>query len=112
MPIIIPIPSPTPASVTLADIERATALRLGPYSRRAQSATTVATTTQAFIDELQTSTNAADLVNLFILRRGEKSDGSTLSVAPADRQRVVADQDPTTGGVQPDRAWTTPPVAG
>jgi hypothetical protein len=90
-------------TVTLAQIEQATAPRLGPYYQRAQSSTVAASTTVAYFDALKTSTNIADHVNLFMLRR---------SATAADRQRIAVSQDPTSGGVTADNLWAVPPSAG
>jgi hypothetical protein len=99
-------------TVTLAQIEQATAPRLGPYSQRVQSSATAADATHAYFDEFKTSTNVVDVVNQFMLRRGQKTDGTTIAVAAGDRQRIVASQDSIAGAAVPDRAWVTPPVAG
>lgn len=88
---------------SLAQIEQAAAPRLGPYYQRAQSAAVAASTTVAYFDALKTSTNLADHVNLFMLRR---------TASAADRQRIAASQDATTGGVTADNLWAVPPTAG
>jgi hypothetical protein len=92
-------------------IEQATAPRLGPYTQRAQSSTTPAIASVAYFDALKSSANPGGVENLFMLRRGYKSDGTTVAVVAADRQRIAASLDPLTGGVTADRAWATPPVA-
>lgn len=111
MPIIVPALSPAPAQVTLAETEQATALRVGPYRRYAQSSTTTSTTTNAFFDELKSEQATTGLDGMFILRRGQLSDGTTVAVAAGDRQRIAGTPDPLTGGVPPNAAWTVAPVA-
>lgn len=98
-------------TVTLAQIEQTAAPRLGPYKQRAQASGTPATTSLAYFDELKTTANLGGVENLFMLRRGQKSDGTTVAVAAGDRQRVAATYDPIAGSVAPDRLWATPPVA-
>ncbi len=98
--------------VTLAQIEQETAYRLGPYAQRTQSSTTHADAHTAFFDELSSEALTSGIEGMFMLRRGQKSDGTTISVAAADRQRVAGIPDPTTGGVPPDRPWAVPPADG
>jgi hypothetical protein len=47
-----------------------------------------------------------------MLRRGQKTDGTTVSVSAGDRQRVAGVPDTTSGGVSPDRLWSVAPVSG
>lgn len=104
--------TPGTGTVTLAQIEQTTAPRLGPYTQRAQSSATAATTTLAYFDDLKSNANPGGVENLYMLRRGQKSDGTTVAVAAADRQRSAATYDPLQGSVAPDRAWSVAPVAG
>lgn len=103
-------------TITLADIERATAPRLGPYSLRTQSATKAATITLAYIDDLRSSITLGGVENLWVLRRGKKADGSAVAGFNAlDRQRLIAvfdpAADPAAASIQPDRPWVVAPVA-
>lgn len=109
-----PASSPTSGGgqITLAQIEQATAPRLGPYYRRAQSAATAATITNAYFDELKSAAAVGGVEGMFMLRRGQKADGTIVAVAAGDRQRIALPPDPNSGAVPPDRAWATPPASG
>jgi hypothetical protein len=98
--------------VTLAQIEQATAPRLGPYVTHTQSSTSHATTSLAYFDTLKSNANPGGVENLWMLRRGVLSSGALVTVATADRQRLAATYDPLAGSVAPDRLWTTPPADG
>lgn len=96
--------------VTLADIERELALRVGPYHRETvASGTTGGMVITAFKSSL---TALGDVEDLYILRRGFKVDGSAVAnFTSADRIRLVDSVDYGTGTVTPDRVWATAPVA-
>lgn len=104
--------------ITLADIERAATVRLGPHFLGAsglgeeQSAGTAAMVSRAYFDELVSSAGVGDVADLYMLRRGNKADGTTVAVAASDRQRLVAEYNSTDGSVVPDRNWTVQPVSG
>lgn len=91
-------------NITLAQLERAAAPRLGPYAPRTQSTTVAATASVAYVDDLKTTTGIKDAEDLWLLRRS--------TAATSDRQRLIVDQDPATGGVTVDRPWAVLPVAG
>lgn len=109
-----PATSPTSGGgqITLAQIEQATAPRLGPYYRRAQSSITAGTTLSAYFDALKSAQAIGGVEGMFMLRRGEKTDGTIVVVADGDRQRIAGTPDPATGAVPPDRAWGVAPAAG
>jgi len=99
---------------TLAQIEQATAPRLGPYVTHTQSSTSHATAGLAFFDALRSNANPGGVENLWMLRRGVLSSGAAVvpAVTAADRQRLAATYDPIAGSVAPDRAWAAPPADG
>lgn len=99
-------------SVTLAAIERETAVRLGPYRLVEQSGATAATTAIAYVDALKSAMDLGGMEDLWLLRRGVKTDGTAVpGFVSTDRQRQVRTYTSTTGALEIDRAWTTPPIA-
>jgi hypothetical protein len=100
-------------TVTLAGIEQAVARRCGPYAERTVSSTLAdSTTTLAYFDELKSTSNPGGVTDMYLLRRGYKSDGTTVSVSAYDRQRIAAEYAPLAGSVTPDRPWSVAPVDG
>jgi len=101
-------------SYTLAELERATARRVGPtFAAFAdRQVPTTANFERVLVPALR-STIEQDLVtNLWLLRRGLDWQGNPVSVDPADRQRLVASYDAGMGGVTVDRPWSAPPESG
>jgi hypothetical protein len=122
MPIILdssnppPAPTPpgTPQTPTLAQIEVATARRLGPFWYLAadpQSPTT-ATPSFVFVPSLQSTIDQDLVTNLYLLRRGVLTDGTPVVVPPNDRVRSIFSVDASNGRVQPDRPWQISPFPG
>jgi len=98
---------------TIAELEQETARRLGPFQIQIVDGTTPATSTvgYAVVPALQSLIGLNTIDNLFLLRRGTLANGTASPVvAPADRQRMVVDLDPSSGRVQVDRTWQTPPA--
>lgn len=95
--------------VTLADVERELAYRVGPYYREtASGGSTSSIVIPAFQSTLTYMSNVADM---FILRRGLFADGSAVTgFDVTDRVRAVDSLDPGTGAIIPDRNWTVAPV--
>ncbi len=87
--------------VTLADIEREVAARLGPYR---QETVASGTATTAVVANLQSSIELGDIEDLYLLRRSAS--------AASDRQRLVKDYTPATGTLTVDRAYSNAPTAG
>jgi len=101
-------------STTLADIERTTARRVGPYyyailDRQLPSTATFDT---VLVPMLRTTIDQDIVQNLFLLRRGLDYQGNTVTLDPFDRQRQVATVDPLRGAVTVDRPWSVAPQAG
>lgn len=96
---------------TLADIERETAYRLGPFIwETAASGSTGSVIITAFRSSLSALDNVQDL---YILRRGFNADGTAVvGFNSADRIRLVASIETSTGAVTPDRSWANAPAAG
>ena len=86
--------------VTLADIEREVAARVGPYRRETASG---GTATTAVVAALQSTIDLGDVADLYLLRR---------SASAGDRQRIVKDYTPATGTLTVDRTWSSAPAAG
>ena len=99
---------------TLAAIEREAARRLGPYyilpMDRQQPST--ATFDRAYFPGLRSSVEQDLVTNLWLLRRGVDIDNDVVEVLPQDRQRTVANYDPSQGMVEVDRPWSAPPASG
>lgn len=96
---------------TLAQIEQAAAPRMGPYVLHTTSSAVASTLSLLYVDKLKSNANPGGVENLYMLRRGQLLGGSTVAVAPADRQRSAATYDPIAGSVAPDRPWGVAPVA-
>lgn len=104
----------TPASgasgtVTLADVERSLAQLVGPYRRLTVASGDAGS---MIITSLISNVENTEWENLYLLRRGKKSDGTSVAgFTDVDRVRLVKEQEAQTGTLTPDRNWTTSPVA-
>lgn len=101
--------------ITLAQIEQEVARRCGPYWRffTDRQIPNTATFDFANVPELRTNADLDMVTNLYLLRRGECYDPSTVvTMDVVDRQRTVSTYEPTQGRVYPDRPWGTIPLAG
>lgn len=101
-------------TVTLAELEAEVARRVGPYYRLPMDRQIPSTALfdRAYFPGLR-STIEQDLVkDMWVLRRGIDIDGNPVSVAPEDRQRTVANYDPTQGLIEVDRSWSVAPASG
>jgi len=99
---------------TLAEIERATARRVGPYYGAAldRQVPSISGLDFAIVPNLR-STMEVDLVtNMWLLRRGLDYQGNPVTVDPLDRQRLVASYDALSGRVIVDRPWSVVPTPG
>lgn len=99
-------------AITLADVEREVAPRLGPY-RRIQVAAPGSANPPSFVaNVLKSSRERGDVTEgTFILRRGVLADGSAVpGFVVDDRVREVKDYAPLTGTVTADRAYTVAPA--
>lgn len=101
-------------SLTLAELEQSVARRIGPYlsTYSDRQVPTTATFDTVVCPRLRTSANIDRVENLFLLRRGVLLDGTSISVDPADRQRIVASTDADFGRIYVDQQWATPPSSG
>lgn len=99
-------------TVTLADIEREVAPRCGPYQREELNSDTH-TSTVFYVDALKSTLTLGGIEDLYVLRRGIKSDGTAVSgFTDADRLRTAVTYIPSAGGVEVDRVYATLPVEG
>lgn len=104
-------------AVSVAAIEQEAAARLGPYETHASNASS---TQSLFVaDDLDSSATPGDKEGMYLLRRGQMANGTTVSVAAGDRQRTVKLYDPdgtagngVAGSLLVDRAWLVAPVDG
>ena len=97
--------------VTLAEIERHVAPRIGPYEELIALPTSTQTT--LFVSQLISSLDLGEYEDLYILRRGRFENGNFVSpFSDDDRERLVASYESATGGLNPDRDWTYAPVEG
>lgn len=101
-------------SITLAQLEQETARRVGPtyvlFTDRQIPNT--AQFTYAYFPELRSEMDLDSVTNLWMLRRGVDWQGNPVPFDVVDRQRLVANYDPESGRVFPDRPWGILPVAG
>jgi len=94
--------------VTLAEIEREVAPRVGPWSEHVVS---TGTTLSCTVPTLQSSIALGGVENMYLLRRGKLSNGDPVAdFQPTDRQRLVKSWTPSSGLVEVDRAWSGAPV--
>jgi hypothetical protein len=99
--------------VTLLEIERNLARRVGPYYRYYVDRTVgTSTTTQVYIPALRSNVEMDLVQNLWLLRRGLTYQGTLVAVDPEDRQRTVSNYESQNGTVMVDRPWSTAPTAG
>lgn len=93
--------------VSLAEIERATARRVGPYFQAPadRQAPSTAHFEYVLVPSLRSTVEQDLVTNLWLLRRDA-------SVLPDDRQRLVANYDPERGQVTVDRPWSVIPAPG
>ncbi len=102
---------PVQGVCTLGDIERETAIRLGPYESRVCS--DGSTKIQLKVGKLQSSLLLGGLDDRYILRRGYLNDGTPIvGFNQDDRQRIVVQYISVDGLIEIDRDYTTPPVVG
>jgi hypothetical protein len=101
-------------SVTLAQLEQETARRVGPYSSAFtdRQVPNTANFTFATFPTLRSTIDLDSVTHLWMLRRGIDSDGNPVTLDVVDRLRLVANYDPETGQVYPDRPWGAIPVPG
>jgi hypothetical protein len=101
-------------ATTLADIERATARRVGPYYQSFLDRQVPSTASfETLLLPALRSTVEQDLVtNLWLLRRGVDWQGASVTVDPIDRQRLVAIYDAARGAVTVDRPYSVAPASG
>jgi hypothetical protein len=108
-----PTPPGTPSTPTLAQIEVATARRLGPFQYLYADPQSPSSATQSFviIPSLQSSIDQDLVTSLYLLRRGVLADGGpTPNPVPSyDRVRSIYSVDANSGRVLPDRPWQIPP---
>lgn len=96
-------------AVTLAQIEQEVAPRCGPYFRYTASGGDLS---QVVLPDEQSTLDLGGLTNLWVLRRGKKSDGSAVNPFTTDDcQRRVKLVTRSTGTLDVDRSYTNPPVA-
>lgn len=97
--------------VSLAQIEQEVGARVGPYLKDGCSATP-STGTLVYVDALKSSGNLGGLTDLWLLRRGKKTDGTSIvGFVSGDRQRLVKTYSSDDGYLEVDHAYTTAPVA-
>lgn len=86
---------------TLAELEQATAARLGPF---AQLEALSGSTRQVVVEALRSTVDLGGWVDLYLLRRAAGQ--------AADRVARVKSYDPALGALEPDRSYVSPPVVG
>jgi hypothetical protein len=97
--------------VTLAEIERHVAPRIGPFEEL--TTTTGSTENKVLVSSLLSSLDIGDYEDLYILRRGRFANGNLISgFNDDDRERLIASYEHSTGGLVPDRDWAIAPVEG
>jgi hypothetical protein len=101
-------------TVTLAELERQTARRVGPYYEAIldQQVPSTANFQTVFIPSLQSTVEQDLVTNLWLLRRGVDWQRNSVTVDPADRQRLVAIYDAAQGEVTVERPYSVIPAAG
>jgi hypothetical protein len=101
-------------TVTLADIERAAAHRVGPYYQMIldRQVPTTATFDTVLVPMLRSNIEQDLVTNLWLLRRGIDWQGNPVTVDLFDRQRLVSVYDPERGAVTVERPYSVPPVVG
>jgi hypothetical protein len=101
-------------TVTLEEIERATARRVGPFYQAYldRQMPTTASFQNLLVPALRSTVEQDLVTNLWLLRRGVDYQGNPVSVDLFDRQRLVAIYDPGRGEVTVDRPYSAAPAAG
>lgn len=101
-------------SITLAQIERETARKVGPFyvMPTDRQIPTTSGLDRAFVPALRSTVEQDLVTNLFVLRRGVDFQGAPVLVSLPDRQRTVANYDPERGMVEVDRPWALLPAPG
>lgn len=101
----------TPDGLTLMDVERLVARRIGPYRRVQVGASS--TTNSVVIPRLKSSLALGAFEDYHLLRRGLTFGDELISNFNVDdRIRMIALYDANLGTLTPDRAWTVAPVPG
>ena len=98
--------------ITLAQLEQEVARRTGPFFQAAQDSQvpTTSTVISAYMPSLKTTALLGGPENLWLLRRGVRSDGTSTAYNPQDRTRMVQSFDSSAGRVVVDRNWYAPMV--
>lgn len=97
-----------PEGVTLFQIERRVARRIGPYATL--TATTGSTVNRLAARKIQSSMSLGNYEDQFMLRRGVNAQMAWIpSFNPDDRSRLVAEYVPADGYLLPDRVWARSP---
>jgi hypothetical protein len=101
-------------TVTLADIERAVAPRVGPYYQTIldRQSPSTANFNTVLVPSLRSSIEQDLVTNLWLLRRGIDWQGNPVTVESFDRQRLVAFYDPERGEVTVERPYSAAPAVG
>jgi hypothetical protein len=109
-----PVSKPDLPGISLAEIEQATARRIGPYYCLAmdRQVPSTASLQRAYFPGLKSTVELDLVTNLWLLRRGVDFQGNPVDVVEDDRQRTVAIYDPAAGGVTVDRPWSVVPAPG
>ena len=101
--------------ITLAQLDQEVARRTGPFFQAAQDSgtPTSSTTIAAYMPTLKSNAILGGPEDLWLVRRGVKSDGTALTPAQydvSDRIRMVQTFDSEAGRVVIDRNWRNPMV--
>lgn len=96
--------------ISLALIEQTVAPRCGPY--RQETATAAPNNTTVQFDSLKSTIELGGIADMYVLRRGYLASGTAVpGYVASDRIRTAKTYTPTSGTVEVDRAYITPPVA-
>jgi hypothetical protein len=98
---------------TLAEIERETAYRVGPFVQAVldRQLPSTANLETVYVPSLRSNIEQDLVTNLWLLRRGIDSAGNAVVLLPEDRQRMVAAYDAASGAVHVERPYTSVPAA-
>lgn len=97
--------------ITLAEIERAIAARIGPFDKMV--AYGGSSTTAVVVRKLMSALVLGDYEDRYLLRRGVMNTGELIpGFIEDDRQRIVQDYTATLGRLTPDFGWTNAPATG
>lgn len=109
-PFTIDSPVAITQGVTLAELERALARRLGPF-HHLRTSDTGSSTDAVAIKKLRSSLTLGDFEEMYLLRRGVLNSGALVTnFAEDDRQRLVETYTPLTGVLEPDYPWEVAPL--